>query len=58
LAVLGLSPGATVRQVKTRYRKLVKHCHPDTCSDPGAVERFRQLTQAYDWLMSDFKSKE
>lgn len=43
---LGLSPDATVAEIKTAYRTLVKDCHPDT-STPDE-DRFKELTDAYD----------
>jgi DnaJ-class molecular chaperone len=50
---LGVSRGASEKDIKSAYRKLAKELHPDTNKDnPKATERFSAVTQAYD-LLSD-----
>jgi curved DNA-binding protein CbpA len=49
-AILGVSPGATLSEIKRAYRKLAKQYHPDVNNNPDAAERFRELTEAYDTL--------
>jgi DnaJ-class molecular chaperone len=52
-ATLGLSRGASEKDIKSAYRKLAKQLHPDYNQDnPKAAERFNEVTQAYD-LLSD-----
>ena len=52
-ATLGVSRGASEKDIKSAYRKLAKELHPDRNKDnPNAAERFSQVTQAYD-LLSD-----
>jgi len=52
-AVLGVSRGASEKDVKSAYRKLAKELHPDRNKDnPKASERFSEVTRAYD-LLSD-----
>jgi DnaJ-class molecular chaperone len=52
-AVLGVSRGASEKDVKSAYRKLAKELHPDRNTDnPKAAERFSEVTRAYD-LLSD-----
>jgi hypothetical protein len=50
LTVLGLESAATLKDIKTAYRSLVKHIHPDRLKENQglASDRFIQLTQAYD----------
>jgi len=49
--VLGLSPGATEKQIKTAYRKLALKFHPDRNKAPGAKKKFHEITVAYDYLL-------
>lgn len=50
---LGVSRGASEKDIKSAYRKLAKELHPDRNSDnPKAAERFSDVTRAYD-LLSD-----
>jgi DnaJ-class molecular chaperone len=50
---LGISRGASEKDIKSAYRKLAKELHPDRNTDnPKASERFSEVTRAYD-LLSD-----
>src|ERR1700733_16079390 len=49
-AILGISSGASLADIKKAYRKLAKQYHPDVNHDSDAAERFRELTEAYDTL--------
>jgi len=49
--VLGLSPGASKKQIKSAYRQLAKKYHPDRNKSPGADRKFQELTEAYDYLL-------
>lgn len=52
-SILGIARGASEQDIKSAYRKLAKQLHPDANKDnPGAADRFSQVTQAYD-LLSD-----
>lgn len=49
--VLGLSREASEAEVKKAYRRLARSHHPDANpDDPGAEERFKELTEAYEVL--------
>lgn len=57
LSRLGLTPEATAAEIKTRYRSLVKECHPDLVQAKGddtsiraAALRFCELQEAYEQL--------
>ncbi|CCA91034.1 DnaJ C-terminal domain-containing protein [Novosphingobium sp. PP1Y] len=51
--ILGVSRGASEKDIKSAYRKLAKEFHPDANKDnPKAADRFSQVTAAYD-LLSD-----
>lgn len=49
--VLGVERNATQEEIKKRYRKLARDCHPDTCrNDPSAEKRFKEINEAYEVL--------
>jgi curved DNA-binding protein CbpA len=51
-SVLGLTKGATKKEVGRAFRRLAKAHHPDTHpDDPAAEERFKAITAAHDYLM-------
>ena len=56
-AVLGVSRGADIADVKKAYRKLAKENHPDVRpNDPAAEETFKRATAAFN-LLSDPEKK-
>jgi molecular chaperone DnaJ len=55
-SVLGVSQNATEKELTRAYRKLAKQYHPDT--NPGAEERFKEITAAYDVVGDPEKRKE
>ena len=49
--ILGVSRNASETEIKKAYRRLARDHHPDVNShDPGAEERFKELTEAYEVL--------
>jgi hypothetical protein len=54
--ILGLTSDATLADVKKAYRKLARQHHPDrNNADPGAIDRFRRITEAYEYLSARLK---
>ena len=58
--ILELKEKASLEEVKSAYRKLVKSCHPDTLPPTAkdkereeATIRFRTITEAYDFLCEE-----
>ncbi|XP_033757872.1 uncharacterized protein LOC117340229 isoform X1 [Pecten maximus] len=51
-SVLGLKPGATEDEIKKSYRNLARKYHPDKNKEPGAEEKFKEISAAYDHLKS------
>jgi molecular chaperone DnaJ len=54
---LGVDRKASQAEIKKAYRKLARKYHPDTNSDPGAEDRFKQISEAYDTLSDEDKRK-
>lgn len=53
LETLHLDPDATLQDIKTRFKELVKRFHPDANGgDRGAEERLRHVIKAYGQLRS------
>jgi len=50
--VLGLLPEATVEEIKKAYRNKARKYHPDINHTPEAKDRFIEITEAYDFLIS------
>jgi curved DNA-binding protein len=48
--VLGVPRTADQSQIQREYRKLARTYHPDVNKDPGAEERFKEVSEAYDVL--------
>ncbi|MBV8292021.1 MAG: DnaJ domain-containing protein [Mycobacterium sp.] len=44
---LGVSRDATTEQIQQAYRKLARKHHPDVNKDPGAEDRFKEISEAY-----------
>jgi hypothetical protein len=56
-AILGLTPAATLADIKRAYRRLARQHHPDTNKNPDAARRFRQITEAYEVLSDPARRK-
>ncbi|MBI4306336.1 MAG: molecular chaperone DnaJ [Chloroflexi bacterium] len=48
--VLGLPKDATAEDIKKAYRRLALEFHPDRNKTPGASEKFKEITEAYQVL--------
>jgi len=51
-ATLGVDRDADADTLKKAYRKLARQYHPDVNSDPGAQEKFKEVSAAYE-ILSD-----
>lgn len=56
-AVLGVARGASREEIQSAYRKLARKRHPDVDKTPGASDRFKQITEAYE-VLKDAKKRE
>src|SRR5512135_228930 len=48
--VLGLAPGASLNEIRSAYRRLVKQYHPDAAGE-RALPRFLAIQAAYEQLV-------
>lgn len=53
-ATLGISRGATQKDIKKAFRELAKTCHPDKVE--GQEDRFKAINEAYN-ILSDLEAK-
>jgi molecular chaperone DnaJ len=53
--VLGISKGASDEQIKKAFRKLALEFHPDRNKADGAVEKFKEVNEAYQVLTDSEK---
>jgi len=56
--VLGVQKAAGKDDIKSAYRKLALQYHPDRNKDPGAAEKFKEISEAYAVLSDDQKRSE
>ncbi|KAF7814385.1 Chaperone protein dnaJ [Senna tora] len=54
-ATLGIPKSATGKEIKAAYRKLARQYHPDVNKEPGATEKFKEISAAYEVLSDDKK---
>ncbi|XP_003471449.1 dnaJ homolog subfamily C member 16 isoform X2 [Cavia porcellus] len=53
--VLGVSRTASQADIKKAYKKLAREWHPDKNRDPGAADKFIQISKAYEILSNEEK---
>ncbi|KAA8541393.1 hypothetical protein F0562_025356 [Nyssa sinensis] len=54
-SILNVSRNATLQEIKSSYRKLARKYHPDMNKGPGAEEKFKEMSAAYEVLSDDEK---
>lgn len=52
--ILGLHSGSSVEDIKKAYRKKARLYHPDINHDPEAKDIFISITEAYEFLITNF----
>lgn len=48
--ILEINPGASDEQIKYAYKRLAIKYHPDKNKDPDAEEKFKKISEAYQYL--------
>jgi hypothetical protein len=56
--ILGITPKATMKEVKRAYRQLVKECHPDINPGKENIQKMVKINQAYEILGDISKRRE
>ncbi|CAA0824418.1 Molecular chaperone Hsp40/DnaJ family protein [Striga hermonthica] len=54
-STLGVLKSASTKEIKAAYRKLARQYHPDVNKEPGATEKFKEISAAYEVLSDDKK---
>ncbi|KMZ67868.1 Chaperone protein dnaJ [Zostera marina] len=54
-STLGISKSANSKQIKAAYRSLARQYHPDVNKQPGATDKFKEISTAYEVLSDDKK---
>jgi curved DNA-binding protein CbpA len=55
--ILGIEKNASQEDIKKAYRKLALENHPDKNKDPGATQKFQEISKAYEVLSDSEKRK-
>lgn len=55
--ILDVQRGADEKEIKSAFRKLARKYHPDVSKEPGAVEKFKDINEAYEVLSDPQKRK-
>ncbi|OMO69907.1 hypothetical protein COLO4_28868 [Corchorus olitorius] len=54
-STLNVSPDATLQEIKASFRKLARKYHPDMNKSPGAEDKFKEISAAYEVLSDNEK---
>ncbi|KAA8540504.1 hypothetical protein F0562_024577 [Nyssa sinensis] len=54
-STLGVPKSASSKEIKAAYRRLARQYHPDVNKEPGATEKFKEISAAYEVLSDDKK---
>ena len=49
-AIMGVEPTASLKEIKTAYRRLARKYHPDVSSEADAESKFKEVAEAYEVL--------
>lgn len=55
--VLSVDTDASASEIKQAYRKLARIYHPDVNKEEGAIEKFKEITSAYETLCNELERR-
>jgi molecular chaperone DnaJ len=53
--ILGIQKNASQEEIKSAFRRLARQYHPDVCKETGAVDKFKEINEAYQVLGDERK---
>ena len=56
--ILGVSADCTFSEIKSAYRKLARKYHPDVNKAPESVQKFKDISEAYEILSDSLKRQQ
>ena len=56
--ILELEPSASINEIKKNYKRLAMKYHPDKNKNPESINKFHQISSAYEILSNDKSRKE
>lgn len=57
-SILGVTPDSSTSEVKSAYRKLARKFHPDINKAPDSIQKFKDISEAYETLSNETKRKQ
>lgn len=55
--ILGVQPDSAFSEIKSAYRRLARKYHPDVNKAPESVQKFKDISEAYETLSDEVKRK-
>jgi len=56
--ILGVTPDSESTEIKSAYRRLARKFHPDINKAPDSIQKFKDISEAYETLSDETKRKQ